>query len=36
MAAESGKFDGPDSRGPFGPYGGRFVAETLMQPLRAL
>jgi tryptophan synthase beta chain len=23
----------PDIRGHFGPYGGRFVAETLMQPL---
>jgi tryptophan synthase beta chain len=32
----SGKFDGPDDRGHFGPYGGRFVAETLMEPLRAL
>ncbi len=30
------KFDGPDARGHFGPYGGRFVAETLMEPLRAL
>lgn len=26
----------PDDRGHFGPYGGRFVAETLMAPLRAL
>ena len=26
----------PDSRGHFGPYGGRFVAETLMQPLLEL
>ena len=26
----------PDERGHFGPYGGRFVAETLMEPLRAL
>jgi tryptophan synthase beta chain len=26
----------PDSRGHFGPYGGRFVAETLMEPLRQL
>ena len=24
----------PDARGHFGPYGGRFVAETLMQPLK--
>jgi len=23
----------PDARGHFGPYGGRFVAETLMGPL---
>jgi len=26
----------PDSRGHFGPYGGVFVAETLMQPIREL
>jgi tryptophan synthase beta chain len=26
----------PDSRGHFGAYGGRFVAETLMEPLRRL
>ncbi|KAA3626070.1 MAG: tryptophan synthase subunit beta [Proteobacteria bacterium] len=26
----------PDSRGHFGPYGGRFVAETLMEPLEEL
>jgi tryptophan synthase beta chain len=26
----------PDARGHFGPYGGRFVAETLMQPLEDL
>ncbi len=26
----------PDARGHFGPYGGRFVAETLMQPLAQL
>ncbi len=26
----------PDSRGHFGPYGGRFVAETLMGPLQDL
>jgi tryptophan synthase beta chain len=32
----AGKFDGPDARGHFGPYGGRFVAETLMEPLRQL
>ncbi len=26
----------PDARGHFGPYGGRFVAETLMEPLQKL
>jgi len=26
----------PDAEGHFGPYGGRFVAETLMDPLEAL
>ena len=26
----------PDARGHFGAYGGRFVAETLMEPLREL
>jgi tryptophan synthase beta chain len=26
----------PDARGHFGPYGGRFVAETLMEPLMEL
>ena len=26
----------PDSRGHFGPYGGKFVSETLMGPLAAL
>ena len=26
----------PDARGRFGPYGGRFVAETLMEPLEEL
>jgi tryptophan synthase beta chain len=26
----------PDARGHFGPYGGRFVPETLMAPLEAL
>ena len=29
-------YSGPDQRGHFGPYGGRFVAETLMEPLRQL
>src|SRR3989441_11695091 len=28
--------DQPDSRGYFGPYGGRFVPETLMTPLEEL
>src|SRR5699024_4688628 len=28
--------DLPDTRGHFGPYGGRFVAETLMAPLAEL
>jgi tryptophan synthase beta chain len=26
----------PDAKGHFGPYGGQFVAETLMEPLRQL
>src|SRR5262245_14375122 len=26
----------PDARGHFGPYGGRFVPETLMHPLQEL
>ena len=26
----------PDNRGHFGPYGGLFVAETLMHPLAEL
>ena len=30
------EFTLPDARGHFGPYGGRFVAETLMEPLRQL
>ena len=29
-------YDLPDSRGHFGPYGGRFVAETLMAALDEL
>jgi tryptophan synthase beta chain len=29
-------YDLPDARGHFGPYGGQFVAETLMEPLRRL
>src|SRR4029434_1541731 len=27
---------GPDARGRYGPYGGRFVPETLMGPLQEL
>jgi tryptophan synthase beta chain len=30
------RFDGPDARGHFGPYGGLFVPETLMHPLTEL
>lgn len=33
MAVNSGL---PDAQGHFGPYGGRFVPETLMQPLQDL
>ena len=29
-------YEYPDARGHFGPYGGQFVAETLMEPLREL
>ncbi|HEX4894786.1 MAG TPA: tryptophan synthase subunit beta [Solimonas sp.] len=29
-------YDFPDAKGRFGPYGGQFVAETLMEPLRRL
>ena len=29
-------YDYPDARGHFGPYGGQFVAETLMEPLARL
>ncbi|HSW12222.1 MAG TPA: tryptophan synthase subunit beta, partial [Solimonas sp.] len=29
-------YDYPDAKGHFGPYGGQFVAETLMQPLEQL
>ncbi|WP_028006431.1 tryptophan synthase subunit beta [Solimonas flava] len=29
-------YDFPDKKGHFGPYGGQFVAETLMEPLREL
>jgi len=29
-------YDLPDKRGHFGDYGGIFVSETLMQPLKEL
>ena len=29
-------FTGPDERGRYGSYGGRFVPETLMSPLQEL
>ncbi|MCX6595164.1 MAG: tryptophan synthase subunit beta [Acidobacteria bacterium] len=32
----TGLASGPDARGHFGPYGGRFVPETLMSPLEEL
>ncbi len=36
MAEIKPKYHYPDERGHFGPYGGRFVAETLMGPLEEL
>ncbi|MDO8939271.1 MAG: tryptophan synthase subunit beta [Methylicorpusculum sp.] len=30
------KYNMPDERGHFGPYGGMFVAETLMEPIQEL
>ncbi|MDH5396074.1 MAG: tryptophan synthase subunit beta, partial [Gammaproteobacteria bacterium] len=30
------KYQQPDANGHFGQYGGRFVAETLMEPLTEL
>ncbi|GIX21375.1 MAG: tryptophan synthase beta chain [Gammaproteobacteria bacterium] len=36
MTAKPTPWHGPDEHGHFGPYGGRFVAETLMGPIRAL
>jgi tryptophan synthase beta chain len=36
MAPSPAAYDLPDETGHFGPYGGRFVAETLMQPLAEL
>ncbi|MBN2241842.1 MAG: tryptophan synthase subunit beta [Acidobacteria bacterium] len=35
-AAKAGPFNGPDARGRFSGYGGRFVPETLMGPLEEL
>lgn len=36
MRDEIQSYNLPDDRGHFGPYGGIFVAETLMEPLEAL
>ncbi len=36
MAMHEGKYDLPDAGGHFGPYGGVFVAETLVQALDEL
>ena len=38
MSAKSTRHAGvwPDAGGHFGPYGGRYVPETLMEPLREL
>src|SRR5438093_12671470 len=39
MPAEPSKVEvltGPDSRGRYGPFGGRFLPETLMAPLQEL
>jgi len=36
LAETKQKYHYPDGRGHFGPYGGRFVAETLMGPLDEL
>lgn len=36
MTAEHIEFNLPDQRGHFGPYGGVFVAETLMAPIQEL
>jgi len=30
------QYDMPDEAGHFGPYGGKFVAETLMVPIKQL
>lgn len=34
--AAAAAYDYPDARGHFGPYGGVFVAETLMEPIEEL
>ena len=34
--SQTEKYNLPDDRGHFGQYGGRFVAETLMEPIAAL
>ena len=36
MSSDPANYNFPDARGHFGPYGGRFVAETLIEPLLAL
>ncbi|HWO99492.1 MAG TPA: tryptophan synthase subunit beta [Methylococcus sp.] len=36
MREETSSYNLPDARGHFGPYGGMFVAETLMEPLEEL
>src|SRR5207237_8455929 len=36
MTSAIEKADTPDAQGHFGPYGGRFVPETLMHPLQEL
>ena len=38
MSEDSGKdyYSMPDERGHFGVYGGKFVAETLMEPIEEL
>jgi len=36
IAETMGSYNLPDERGHFGPYGGMFVAETLMGPLKEL
>jgi tryptophan synthase beta chain len=35
-AGEKNSYQMPDARGHFGPYGGRFVPETLMHPIEEL